>query len=81
MARTKIRFYLDVVITRPDMTPAEREEELQRLKEECDKLTDWPEIYQLPPVERPVVFFEGKCKIEVDIEEDKEWGWEIVYEN
>lgn len=45
MARTKIRFYLDVVITRPDMTPAEREEELQRLKEECDKLTDWPEIY------------------------------------
>lgn len=25
-----------------DMTPEEREEELQRLKEECDKLTDWP---------------------------------------
>lgn len=45
MARTRIRSYLDVIITRPDMTPEEREEELERLKEECDKLTDWPEIY------------------------------------
>ncbi|MBT9768916.1 hypothetical protein GPK74_02875 [Coprococcus catus] len=45
MAGTTVRSYLDVVISRPDMTPEEREEELQRLKEECDKLTDWPPIY------------------------------------
>jgi hypothetical protein len=36
---------MDVVITNPDMTPEEREEELQRLKEESEKLTDWPEIF------------------------------------
>ena len=35
---------VDSIIT-PDMTQEEREEELQRLKEECDKLTDWPPIY------------------------------------
>lgn len=45
MAGTTVRSYFDVVISRPDMTPKEREEELQRLKEECDKLTDWPPIY------------------------------------
>ena len=45
MARIRISGYLDVVIIRPDMTPEEREEELQRLKEESDKLTDWPPIY------------------------------------
>lgn len=45
MGRVKINSYLDVVISYPDMTPEEREEELQRLKEESDKLTDWPEIF------------------------------------
>ena len=35
----------DVVISRPDMTVEEIEEELQRLKKESDKLTDWPPIY------------------------------------
>ena len=45
MGRVKINSYLDVVILYPDMTPEEREEELQRLKEESDKLTDWPEIF------------------------------------
>ena len=45
MAGTRVRCYLDVVISRPDMTPEEIDEELQRLKEECDKLTDWPPIY------------------------------------
>lgn len=44
MGRIKIRSYMDVIITHPDMTPEEREEELQRLKEESEKLTDWPEI-------------------------------------
>lgn len=39
MARTRINCYLDVVVSHPDMTPEEREEELQRLKEESDKLT------------------------------------------
>lgn len=36
---------MDVVIMNLDMTPEEREEELQRLKEESEKLTDWPEIF------------------------------------
>lgn len=45
MGRVKINSYLDVVISHPDMTPEEREEELQRLKEESDKLTDWPKIF------------------------------------
>ena len=45
MAGTTVRSYLDVLISRPDKTQEEREEELQRLKEECDKLTDWPPIY------------------------------------
>lgn len=45
MARARINCYLDVVVSHPDMTPEEREEELQRLKEESDKLTDWPPIY------------------------------------
>lgn len=45
MGRVKINSYLDVVISNPDMTPEEREEELQRLKEKSDKLTDWPEIF------------------------------------
>ena len=45
MGRVKINSYLVVVISHPDMTPEEREEELQRLKEESDKLTDWPEIF------------------------------------
>ena len=33
-------FYLDTIISR-EMSPEEREEELKRLKEESDKLTDW----------------------------------------
>lgn len=45
MARTRVICYLDVVISRPDMTVEEIDEELQRLKEESDKLTDWPPIY------------------------------------
>lgn len=45
MTRIKVRCYLDVVISHPDMTPEEREEELERLKEESEKLTEWPEIY------------------------------------
>lgn len=45
MARTKIRCYLDDIVSHPDMTPEEREEEIQRLKEESDKLKEWTEIY------------------------------------
>ena len=33
-------FYLDTIISR-EMSLEEREEELKRLKEESDKLTDW----------------------------------------
>lgn len=43
MERTDVKWR--DVITHKDMTPEEREEELQRLKEESDKLTDWPLIY------------------------------------
>lgn len=35
-------FQLDAII-HYDMTPEERDEELKRLKEESDKLTEWPE--------------------------------------
>lgn len=45
MARTKVRCYLDVIITHPDMTAEELEAEIQKAKEESEKLTDWPEIY------------------------------------
>lgn len=45
MVGTRTICYLDVVISRPDMTVEEIEEELQRLKEESDKLTDWSPIY------------------------------------
>lgn len=34
-------YYLDAIRSY-DMTPEEREAELKRLKEESDKLTDWP---------------------------------------
>ena len=33
-------FYLDAVLNY-EMTPEDREEDLKRLKEESDKLTDW----------------------------------------
>ena len=45
MARTLVDFYLDVVITKSDMTPEEREEEIRTLDEESKGLTEWPEIY------------------------------------
>lgn len=44
MGRVRVRCYVDVILSKPDLTPEEREEELKRLKEESDKLTDWPEI-------------------------------------
>jgi hypothetical protein len=34
-------YYLDPILSY-DMTPEEREADLKRLKEESDKLTDWP---------------------------------------
>ena len=33
-------YYVDAVLNN-DMTPEEREDDLKRLKEESDKLTDW----------------------------------------
>lgn len=44
MAGNRIRCYLDVVIHHPDCTIEDFEKEEERLKEESDKLTDWPEI-------------------------------------
>lgn len=45
MARNLVDFYLDVVITKSDMTLEEREEEIRTLEEESKNLTEWPEIY------------------------------------
>lgn len=41
----KVRYYLDVVIHHPDWTIEDFEEEEKKLKEESDKLTEWPPIY------------------------------------
>lgn len=35
---------LDILYSNPQLSPKEREAECQRLKEESDKLTEWPEI-------------------------------------
>ena len=45
MRRNKVRYYLDVVIHHPDWTIEDFEEEEKKLKEESDKLTEWPPIY------------------------------------
>lgn len=45
MARALVDFYLDVILTKSDMKPEEREEEIQALDEESKNLTEWPEIY------------------------------------
>ena len=34
----------DILYSNPQLSPEEREAECQRLKEESDKLTKWPEI-------------------------------------
>mgnify|MGYP003178203870 CR=1 FL=1 len=44
MIRNKVRYYLDVVIHHPDWTIEDFEEEEKKLKEESDKLTEWPPI-------------------------------------
>ena len=43
MDRDKVISYKDVIESKK-MTPEERENELKRLKEESDKLTDWPKM-------------------------------------
>lgn len=35
---------LDIIYTNPNLSPEQREAEYQRLKEESDKLTEWPAI-------------------------------------
>ena len=45
MRRNKVRYYLEVVIHHPDWTIEDFEEEEKKLKEESDKLTEWPPIY------------------------------------
>ena len=45
MRRNKVRYYLDVVIHHPDWIIEDFEEEEKKLKEESDKLTEWPPIY------------------------------------
>ena len=44
MAGNKVKCYLDVVEHHPDWTIEEFEEEEKKLKEESDKLKDWPEL-------------------------------------
>lgn len=44
MGRNNVElFYLDAIIHK-EMSPDERDEELKRLKEESDKLTEWKEM-------------------------------------
>lgn len=45
MRRNKVRYYLDVVIHHPDWTIEDFEAKEKKLKEESDKLTEWPPIY------------------------------------
>lgn len=45
MGRNRIRYYQDVVIHHPDWTKEDFEKEEKKLKEESDKLTEWPPIY------------------------------------
>ncbi|MDD6203925.1 MAG: hypothetical protein PUC05_02880 [Firmicutes bacterium] len=40
--KVKSLYYFDAVL-REDITPEEREEQLEKLKEESEKLTEWPE--------------------------------------
>ena len=35
---------LDILYSNPHLSPKDRESECQRLKEESDKLTEWPKI-------------------------------------
>lgn len=44
MEGNKVISYFDVVVHHPDWTKEEFEEEEKKLKEESDKLTEWPEI-------------------------------------
>lgn len=44
MERDKIVSYKDILTPFPKMTPEEREELEKKLKEESDKLTDWPKM-------------------------------------
>ena len=44
MAGNKVKCYLDVVEHHPDWTIEEFEEEEKKLKEESDKLKEWPEL-------------------------------------
>ena len=41
MGRTELTFFQSDAIEHLEMTEEDREEELKRLKEESDKLTDW----------------------------------------
>lgn len=44
MRRNKARFYKDYPIPHPDWTLEDFEREEERLKKECEELTEWPEI-------------------------------------
>ena len=43
MAGNKVKCYLDIVEHHPDWTIEDFEEEEKKLKEESDKLKEWPE--------------------------------------
>ena len=45
MERTKIRHYLDVVLSHPEYTAEELDAIIEKEEKECEKLTEWPEIY------------------------------------
>lgn len=44
MEQDEIISYKDILTPFPEMNPEEREELEKKLKEESDKLTDWPKL-------------------------------------
>ena len=64
MRRNKVRYYLDVVIHHPDWTIEDFEAEEKKLKEESDKLTEWPEADLKPTLIQSVFIL--PCK-EIDL--------------
>ncbi len=45
MRRIKVRHYLDVVLSHPEYTAEELEAIIEKEEKECEKLTEWQEIY------------------------------------
>ena len=62
MAGNKVKCYLDVVEHHPDWTIEEFEEEEKKLKEESDKLKEWPELIQDQSLGQQQALFRDRFK-------------------